>query len=149
MTRSAVRSRLAPPAFAGCTCFGSASLIVARLPRRSPQREDGPTARDPLPRKSHPCKSKSRSLHENRCPPIGEITHVSEGLLAHLIGWINAIAAAMPFALFRGCRDDRQRHASQPAVEKLLQPGAFGRVMDCAIGEVVVARPRARQFEPP
>src|ERR1700730_2969320 len=47
------------------------------------------TARDPLPRKSHPCKSKSRSLHENRCRAIGEITHVSESLPAHLIGWIN------------------------------------------------------------
>src|ERR1700730_4532800 len=29
MTRSAVRSRLAPPAFAGCACFGSASPIVS------------------------------------------------------------------------------------------------------------------------
>src|SRR6202166_565213 len=50
-------------------------------------------------------------------------------------------------ALFRGFRHDRRRHASQPAIDELLQPGALGHVMYRTIGEVVVARARARQFE--
>src|ERR1700730_14891528 len=37
MTRSAVRSRLAPPAFAGCACFGSASPIVAKAAAAEPE----------------------------------------------------------------------------------------------------------------
>src|ERR1700681_3846931 len=49
-------------------------------------------------------------------------------------------------ALFRGFRHDRRRHASQPAVDELLQPGALGHVMHRTIGEVVVARARAPQF---
>src|SRR6267378_2770743 len=50
--------------------------------------------------------------------------------------------------LFRGFRHHRQRRSCKPAVEKCLQPGTLGHVMDRAIGEVVMALPRARQFEP-
>src|SRR6266851_3776403 len=57
------------------------------------------------------------------------------------------IAVALPYALFRGFRHGG-RHARQPAIEKCLQPGPLGHVMDRAIGEVVMARPGARQFEP-
>src|SRR3954469_2253453 len=39
------------------------------------------------------------------------------------------------------------RRPRQPAVEKCLQPGAFDDVMDCAIGEVMVAFAGARQRE--
>src|SRR3979411_1544569 len=49
-------------------------------------------------------------------------------------------------ALFRGFRHGL-RHARQPAVEKCLQPGALGHVMDRAIGEVMMARAGARQSE--
>ena len=42
---------------------------------------------------------------------------------------------------------DRQAAPGQPAIDKLLQPGALGHVMHRAIGEVMMARPRARQFE--
>ena len=40
-----------------------------------------------------------------------------------------------------------ERHSGQPAIDELLQPGALGHVMHRAIGEVVMARARARQFE--
>ena len=41
----------------------------------------------------------------------------------------------------------QRRRPRQPAVEKCLQPGAFGHVMDRAVGEVMVARAGARQSE--
>src|SRR3984893_4802380 len=50
-------------------------------------------------------------------------------------------------ALFRGFRHHRQRHAGEPAIEKCLEPGALGHIMDRAIGEMVMARPGARQIE--
>jgi hypothetical protein len=50
--------------------------------------------------------------------------------------------------LFRGLRHRRYRHARQPAIEKGPEPGALGYVMDRAIGEVMMARARAGQFEP-
>src|ERR1700691_6753369 len=57
MTRSAVRSRLAPPAFAGCACFGSASPIARRLPRRSPKGDDGLYPALPSLRRAVPCST--------------------------------------------------------------------------------------------
>src|ERR1700738_1574942 len=41
-------------------------------------------------------------------------------------------------ALFRGFRHDRQRHARQPVIEKMLQPGALGGVMERATFEVMM-----------
>src|SRR6185295_13847422 len=57
MTRSAVRSRLAPPAFAGCACFGWASLHRSEgclgVARRAKTGLGKPlTASPSLPRKS-------------------------------------------------------------------------------------------------
>ena len=50
-------------------------------------------------------------------------------------------------ALFRGFQHRRERHSGHPSLDKLLQPGALDRVMHRAIVKMVVARPRARQFE--
>src|SRR5260370_15747185 len=47
--------------------------------------------------------------------------------------------------LFRGFQHHRQRRSSQPAIEKSLQPGTLGHVVDGAIGEVVMAGGRAPQ----
>src|SRR6202022_4893886 len=58
-----------------------------------------------------------------------------------------AAGAVALYALFRGFRHDRQRHASQPAFDKLLQPRTLGHVMHRAICEVMMARARAWQFE--
>ena len=55
---------------------------------------------------------------------------------------------ALSPALFRGFRHYRQRHARQPAVDKMLEPGTLGHVMHGAIGEVMMARVSTRQFEP-
>src|ERR1700687_2039550 len=51
-------------------------------------------------------------------------------------------------ASFRGFRHHRHRHARPPAIDEFLQPGALGHVAHRAVGEGVIARPRARQFEP-
>ena len=51
-------------------------------------------------------------------------------------------------ALLRGFRHHRRRHKGQPAIEETLQPGALGHVIQCAIGEVLMPRASARQFEP-
>src|SRR5438128_1551595 len=68
MTRSAVRSRLAPPAFAGYACYGWASPRARRLSRHSPKGDGGPGQASPLPIPPSP-------PHKPRCPLLHKTRH--------------------------------------------------------------------------
>src|ERR1700730_8956000 len=127
MMRSAVRSRLAPPAFARFASFGWASCSV---PYRSEASEgclvvvhlgeDGLSLKIP---QSNLTNDLARARARNP-------SYVCER---------NA-------SLFCGFRHDRQRHALEPAIDKILQPGALRHVMHRATFEVKVTRLRAGQI---
>src|SRR5207244_1604866 len=62
--------------------------------------------------------------------------------LAHLailkVG--SRVADILRRGLFRGFRHDRARHAREPAVDELLEPGALGEIVHRAALEVLMAR---------
>src|SRR5258708_38932953 len=67
--------------------------------------------------------------------------------LSYLQSWKGLAECRPRRALFRGFRHRRERHPGEPVIDELLEPRALGHVMHRAIGEVMVARPCAGQFE--
>src|SRR5260370_14605015 len=67
--------------------------------------------------------------------------------LSYLQSWKGLAECRPRRGLFRGFRHRRERHPGEPVIDELLEPRAFGHVMHRAVGEVMVPRPRARQFE--
>src|SRR5437660_848361 len=89
--RSAVRSRLAPPAFAGCAWLGSASLVLAKAGQPSCQSECG-TGATYLEYEPWQIKTSVAFADENRAAAFGR--YLKSGICEETPVMLNVYQAA-------------------------------------------------------